>query len=62
MTEYLEFVGATEHAIALLKQLRDKGWDARAISIAIMHLETAQLWAANAMSDEVGPAEGDAGR
>lgn len=45
---YLKFIETTEAAIAYLRQLRDAGWDARAISIALTHLETGQLWATNA--------------
>lgn len=53
MDEYLKFIEATEAALTALKALKTLGWDARAISIAVTHIETAQLWATNATPEEM---------
>ena len=45
---YLLLIQETQSAMARLAALREKGWDGRAISIAMTHIETAQLWATNA--------------
>ena len=53
METFLLFVQATEKALHDLRDLKTAGWDARALSIAITHLETAQLWATNAKPEDV---------
>lgn len=48
---FFAIIQATEQAkenMDALKADKDAGWDARALSIAVTNLETAQLWVANA--------------
>lgn len=52
MKEYMDFIAATEVALAALNAMKSSGSDGRAVSIAITHLETAQLWATNALCSQ----------
>ena len=51
---FLEIIQSTESALAGIKRAQadpESRLDKRALSIAITHIETAQLWLANAQAD-----------
>jgi hypothetical protein len=55
----VEIIQASERLKAVMEELRAAAvtnkWSARALSIAITELETAQLWFANAVPDDEVP-------